>query len=362
MRTRTALLSVLAAFTSVLLHAPRATAEAAKPAVIRIAFPGVGVGNRPFFGGTSFTAAHGLGWFQEEFKKDGIKVDVSFLRGAGPATNEAHANGLVDIHLLGDLPSIIGRAGGLKYRILLADAIRGNTYVAVPADSPAQRLEDLRGKRVAIFKGTNLQLAAARFFAAHGLTEKDMRVINMDFATAKAALITKDIDAMVGLQDVKALRDQGVAKIIYETKNDSPAYLRNCAIVASQDFIDKYPEITQRLVNVWVKAAYWSSQEKNRTQIFQLWTKSGVPFSNFKEDFEGRELRVLFSPLLDDYLVGRYKQAVADARKHNLIRSHVDVDGWIDRRFLDRALKELGLEGYWPEFDAEGRPKSRGKS
>ena len=25
-----------------------------------------------------------------------------------------------------------------------------------------------------------------------------------------------------------------------------------------------------------------------------------------------------------------------------------DVDGWIDRRFLDASLKELKLDGYWP--------------
>jgi sulfonate transport system substrate-binding protein len=79
--------------------------------------------------------------FEEEFKKDGIKVTWTFLRGAGPATNELYANRLADFSLLGDLPSIIGKAGGLNTRILAATAIRGNTYLAVPPTlrSPASR-------------------------------------------------------------------------------------------------------------------------------------------------------------------------------------------------------------------------------
>ena len=37
------------------------------------------------------------------------------------------------------------------------------------------------------------------------------------------------------------------------------------------------------------------------------------------------------------------------------IRSKFDVDGWIDRRFLDASLKELKLDGYWPVNPVGGR-------
>src|SRR5690349_4000511 len=82
-----------------------AHADSGKPKEIRVAYPGVGVGNRPFVGGNSAAVVHLRGLLEEEFKADGIKVTWSFLRGAGPATNELYANGLVDFSLLGDLPS-----------------------------------------------------------------------------------------------------------------------------------------------------------------------------------------------------------------------------------------------------------------
>jgi sulfonate transport system substrate-binding protein len=127
-----------------------ALAGADAPTVIRLGVPGVGVGNRPVTGGSSASTMHLRGMLEKEFQKDGIQITWSFLRGAGPAVNEAYANGLVDFSLLGDLPSIIGKAGGLKTRVLAATSIRQNLYLTVPAGSSVHSLEDLRGKKVSL--------------------------------------------------------------------------------------------------------------------------------------------------------------------------------------------------------------------
>src|SRR6185295_16424716 len=96
---------------SIGLASASASAEG-KPAVIRVANPGVGIGGRPVVGSSPWSLLHIKGILEEEFKPDGIKVEWTFLRGAGPAVNELFANGLADIASLGDLPSIIGRSSG----------------------------------------------------------------------------------------------------------------------------------------------------------------------------------------------------------------------------------------------------------
>lgn len=326
-----------------------------KPSVIRIAYPGVGVGNRPFVGGNSAAVVHLRGLLEEEFKKDGIKVEWTFLRGAGPATNELYANRLVDFSLLGDLPSIAGRSGGLRTRVLAATGIRGNSYLAVPADSPIQSIKDLKGKKVAIFKGTNIQLAVAKILEANGLSEKDIRALNMDTATSTQALITKDVDAVWGANNLLALRDQGAARIIYATQGDA-RFLRHASWIGTEEFIGKYPSLTKRVVKVLVQAAKWTSdQEKNPTPVYQLWTKSGVRFSDYKEDLKGQSLKVLSSPLLDPYFVSQYSAQVAQAKRFGLIRNTFDVKAWVEPRFLNEVLKELQLEGYWQPADESGR-------
>ena len=67
-----------------------------KPDVIRIANPGVGIGNRPVVGGSAWSLVHLRGMLEDEFAPDGIKVSWTFLRGAGPAVNELYANQLTD--------------------------------------------------------------------------------------------------------------------------------------------------------------------------------------------------------------------------------------------------------------------------
>jgi len=347
---------VVGAFLALATITSSARAEE-KPAVIRIAFPGVGVGNRPYVGGHTTAVMHLRGMLEEEFKKDGIKVTWTFLRGAGPATNELYANGLADFSLLGDLPSIIGHSGGLKTRVLAATGIRMNTYIAVPADSPVNSVKDLKGKRVAIFKGTNMQLAASKILETHGLKEKDLKVVNMDTATARAAIITNDVDAVVGGPELLALRDQQTAKLIYNSAKDAGP-LRHCSFVGHENFIKKYPEITKRVVKVLVQAAKWTSdQEATPNTVYQLWAKSGTPYSNFKEDTGNRSLKTLSSPLLDPYLISQYTKNVEEAKRFGLIRNTFSVQEWIEPRFLNEVLKELKLESFWQPVDASGGGK-----
>ena len=334
-------------------------AQADNPKVIRLAYPGVGVGNRPVTGGSSVSTVHLKAMLEDEFKKDGIEIKWSFLRGAGPAVNELYANGLVDFSLLGDLPSIIGRSGGLKTRVLAATAIRGNTYIFVPTSSSIQTVSDLRGKRVAIFKGTNIQLTANKILEKFGLKESDIRAINMDAATAKAAMATGDIDAAFGWTDYLALRDQGLARMLYSTDHTDLLSYRHCSFIGSEDFIQKYPEITKRVVKTVVLAAKWlSEQDANPAPAFQLWTRSGVTFANFKEDLGKSSLKVLSSPLVDDYLIAQYKTNIQEAKRFGLIRNTFSFDEWYEPRFLKEVLQELQLENYWVQYGADGKPKT----
>jgi sulfonate transport system substrate-binding protein len=352
----TSLLAVLVAALFAVFGVSAARAED-KPSVIRIAYPGVGIGNRPFVGGNSTALLHLKGLLEEEFKKDGIEVRWTFLRGAGPAVNELYANGLADFSLLGDLPSIVGHAGGLKTKVLAATGIRGNTYLAVQADSNIQSIKDLVGKRVAVFKGTNIQLAVAKLLEANGLNEKDIRFYNMDTATSRAALTTKDVDAVFGGNDLLSLRDQGVARIVYRTLGD-PKFLRHASFIGTEEFINKYPSVTQRVVNTLVTAAkYISDAETNPTPLFQLYQKSGVRFQDFKEDLQGQNLKVNASPLLDEYFVAQYKIQVDQSKKYGLIRNTFSVDQWLEPKFLKQALKNQGLENFWAPVDAQGKSR-----
>ena len=350
--------TVLSGLGTVLATAGRAVAG--DPVTIRFGFANVGVDNRQFSGGNFLAVAHAEHYIVNELKDlPDVKVAFSFFKGAGPAVNEAFANGQLDLASQGDLPQVIARANGLKTRQLTAGGAHAPMYLAVPPDSDIRAIKDLRGRKVAIFRGTNNHLAAVKVLAANGLTERDFQGINMDEASANAALATRNIDAAFGNYGLLLLTEQGLAKIAYTTKGDDPAFERQSTLIAADSFVTKYPDLTQRVVTAVVKAAHWSSQEENREALFDIWARSGRPAAVYRDDFAGQPLKYRNSPLIDDYLVAAYRVQAQQAREHGLIRRDVSVDGWFEPQFLTAALKQLGLEQFWTRYGADGKPQGQ---
>ena len=327
-----------------------------KPQEIRIAFSGAGTGGRPMGSGNVLATAHLQGVIDQEFKADGIKVHWDFFPGAGPATNESFANGLVDFAYHGDLPLIVGRSTGLKQKLLLSLGRFGNTYFVVPTDSEAKTLADLKGKRLATFKGTAGQLTLNRVLDKYGFSEKDFRVISMDTDTTKAALATRDIGGtIISPFDLQA---RGIAKTLFIIPRD-PKITSVGTFWVSDEFEKKYPAIVQRIVTQLVKVAYWESQDQNRDKLFHLWAQSGsTPYTDWVQSWSGYTVKERESPLLDDYYQAAIKKSIAEAKKFHLTRSDVDFNGWLEPKYLNTALKQLNLEHYWTEDDAEGNPKA----
>ncbi len=351
----------LTAFLSVFLFT--SAGVCAEPlTTVRIGVATAGGGNPISWGGSPGSVARLNGWLEEAFKPDGIKVEWLFFKGAGPAVNEALSNKQIDFAYHGDLPSVVGRANGLKTRILMVSGARNNLYVVTPPDSDIKSIEDLKGKRVSIFRGTNGHLVAVNLLAAHGLSERDIKGINLDSGSAQAALASKGVDAAFGGQELFKLRDQGLIKVVYSTQGKNPSFTRQAHLHVRDEFASEHPDAVQRVVDVFVRAANWASDEKNRDALFKLWARSGTPFQSYVAEFENQSLAERNSPLIDDFIIGRYKAVVHDALKLRLIRREVSVDDWFDPSFLQTSLKKQGLEHRWTRFDVNGKPELQAQS
>lgn len=354
-RLRTAAAGALPLLVLPFLTITPAPAAAGEGVTIRVGYASIGVGNRPFVGGSSAALAHAEGYLEAEFKDDpAVAVQWSFFKGAGPAVNEAIANSQLDFALQGDLPSLIGRSNGLKTRLLLASGAHTPTYLAVPVGSDIKGVSDLKGRKVGIFRGTNLQLAIDKVLASKGLTERDLKVINMDFATMQAALVSKDVDAAFGDPSFLPLEERGLARIVYSTKGDNPAFGRHAHVLVTDAFATAHPDLTRRVVKAFVRAAHWASLEENREALFEIWSKSGIPAANFRADYAGVPLKARSTPLFDAFLIGQYREQAQQAKELGLVRREVTVEGWFDLAHLDAALKELKLESFWPRRRADG--------
>ncbi|MBO0365644.1 ABC transporter substrate-binding protein [Pseudomonas putida] len=316
------------------------TTQAAEVDSIRIAVPDLSAGSKPSAGGV-VDVLRSQQLLEKEFAKDGIKIDWRFFKGAGPVINEALANGQADFAYLGDLAAIIGKANGLDTRVLSAGVRGVKSYLGVVPGSGIKTLADLKGKRVAVFRGTANQLSFASALASQGLSERDLKVINLDFNAANAAIAAKQIDATWGLSNLLSLRERGLVELPVSSRDLKGAGSTQAVLLGSGEFIRQHPELTARLVKAQEQASQWLRDEHNRQAYIELVaTTANYPRVILEGDLADENLAEYFDPRLDAEFVGLLQQGVDLAAKERLIRRGFQVSEWIEPRFLDTALQQ----------------------
>lgn len=350
---------IVIALVAGLFSATTALAAEKYPKVIRIGSSG-GAYGRPFIGGT-LGLIHAKGLLEEEFKKEGIKFEWNFFKGQGPACNEAYANGNIDFSENGAFPGVIGRAAGLKTRVILGSGPGSGGYIMIPRDSKITTVQELRGKKVGVIRGTNTEYNFLKTLELHGISDNELTRLNLQATDTEAALATKDVDAgAVGIR----IRDTGVAKVLYSgnsdikylaPKKDYPDTAQTVQVVSvSEKFAKQYPDLVRRFVKVYLKASNYVADEKNRNEIFKLWSQAGTSYAIIKEQNRTESSYELSRVLIDDFYKGRLRDLLDFAIKKGYSKRGFDIDKWVDTSFQEAALQELGLENFWARYDKEG--------
>src|SRR4051794_23058580 len=335
--------------------ASRGSAAEAPPPVIRLAGQSAGYG-KPYGTMTvGILAARHL--LEDAFGGEGTRVEWQFPTGTGPAINEALANGQADFANYGGLPNILGRSAGLKTRILASYGV-GIIYVAARKGAGIARVADLKGRRVAVARGTINQLSMARILADSGLTERDLQLFDLKAPDQVAALSSGDVDAAFGSSNFLELRDQGVVDIVYDNRDRPRPSNFFGSFLVTEAFAARYPETTQRVVDGFVQAAHWASLPENREQGLDLWALSGIPRRAVAEDAEGMQLKERVNPLIDEFYLAQMENGARFALENRLARKPIELGTWIDRSYLDRSLGRLGLKDFWTARGADGEGRT----
>lgn len=325
-----------------------------QPQVVRLGAPALHGDTQGVWGATG--VARAKGWFEEEFAKDGITFEFPGFKGGGPMVGQALANGQIDFAGNGDMISIIGKSSGIKTRLLMPGSRLENAYLLVAPGSPIKSVNDLRGKKVAYFKGNYIQLQVIRILATQGMSEKDIRNVSLLGAAATNALLNGNIDAIFAGAESLESQNKGLTQVIYGTQGGSARLTAQSGILVREEFAQRYPDITRRVVKVLVKAAHWASDPANKDEVFAIWAKGGRSLATLEKDYSDRPIADRVSPLLDPFYVAQYQDTQKLVGELGLLRgAEFDIQQWFDPQPLEAALKELGLEHYWVALDANGQ-------
>jgi sulfonate transport system substrate-binding protein len=158
------------------------------------------IGWQPWVPYAAVVMAKQKGWVDEELAKVGQQgMTAKWVHVAhGPAANEALASGALDAAILGDSPTLTGRAAGID-TILVGLASTGPKAwgLVVLKDSPLQSVKEVKGKKVSTLRGGNVHELLAVILQEAGLKMSDIEFISLGGADVGVALMNKNVDAAI---------------------------------------------------------------------------------------------------------------------------------------------------------------------
>lgn len=160
---------------------------------------------------------------EEKLRKLGMTVAWTEFPG-GPQLLEALNFGAIDFGTTGEAPPIFAQAAGtaLVYVGYEPPSPQGEA-ILVPKDSPITRIADLKGRRVALNKGSNVHYLLVQALASVGLKPADITSVYLAPADARAAFERGSVDAWAIWDPFLAVaQDATGARVLADGTNLAP--------------------------------------------------------------------------------------------------------------------------------------------
>jgi sulfonate transport system substrate-binding protein len=154
--------------------------------------------------------------------KSGVRVRWAEFA-AGPPLLEAMNAGAIDLGSTGEAPPILAQAAGapIVYIANEPPAPRGEA-ILVPTNSPVTSVADLRGKRIALNRGSNVHYLLVRALAAASVPYPAITPVWLAPSEARAAFVRGDVDAWAIWDPFFASAEAHGAKILGDATNTVP--------------------------------------------------------------------------------------------------------------------------------------------
>ncbi|WP_261383689.1 aliphatic sulfonate ABC transporter substrate-binding protein, partial [Bacillus paralicheniformis] len=201
------------------------------------------------------------GWFEKEFAKEGIKVKWTEFQ-SGPPQFEGLAAGKLDFSQVGNSPVIAGQAAGIDFKEigLSQDGLKANG-ILVKKGSGIDDIKDLKGKKVAVAKGSSGFDFLYKVIDKAGLEPTDVNIIQLQPDEAMPAFDSGAIDAWSIWEPFLSLKTIKSDAAILVDGEQIDKYSPGFTLVRSE-FAEKYPDEVIRFLKVYDKAVKWHENHK----------------------------------------------------------------------------------------------------
>jgi sulfonate transport system substrate-binding protein len=194
------------------------------------------------------------GMLEKEFAKDGIRVVWVQSAGSNKALEYLNA-GSIDFGSTAGSAALVARINGNPIKSIYVYSRPEWTALVTTKDSKIATVADLKGKRVAVTRGTDPHIFLVRALLGAGLSEKDITPVLLQHADGKTALIRGDVDAWAGLDPMMAQAEiEDGAKLFFRKPDANTWGILN----VREQFLKDNPQIVQRVLATYEEARKYS--------------------------------------------------------------------------------------------------------
>ncbi len=186
------------------------------------------------------------GTLEKRLAEQGVEVKWTEFPG-GPQLLEGLNVGSVDFGVTGETPPVFAQAAGadLVYVAHEPPAPTGEA-ILVPKDSSIQSVAELKGKKVALNKGSNVHYLLVRALEDAGLKYSDIQPVYLPPADARAAFERGSVDAWVSWDPFQSAAEH---QLQARTLRDGTGLVDNHQFyLATKPYAEKNPQVIGALV------------------------------------------------------------------------------------------------------------------
>src|SRR5271168_997487 len=221
------------------------------------------------------------GMLEKEFAKDGIRIVWVQSAGSNKALEYLNA-GSIDFGSPAGSAALVARINGNPIKSIYVYSRPEWTALVTTKDSKIATVADLKGKRVAVTRGTDPHIFLVRALLGAGLSEKDITPVLLQHADGKTALIRGDVDAWAGLDPMMAQAEiEDGAKLFFRKPDANTWGILN----VREQFLKDNPQIAQRLLATYEEARKYSLANYDELK------KSLVTATRLPEEVADRQLK-----------------------------------------------------------------------
>ena len=210
------------------------------------------------------------GLLEKEFEKDGIGIRWVQTLGSNKALEFLNA-GSIDFGSTAGSAALLAKVLGNPIKSIYVYSQPEWTALVTRKDTPINKIEDLKGKRVAVTRGTDPHIFLVRALQSVHLSEKDITPVLLQHPDGKTALIRGDVDAWAGLDPMMAQAEvEDGARLFYRNKSANTWGILN----VREEFLKEHPDLVKRVLAVYEQARKFSlANYEEEKRVFIAVTK-----------------------------------------------------------------------------------------